>query len=54
MAKHDKIKLIALDIDGTIMDKDFVISEAVKIAVKKAMDAGVKVVLATGRMFSAT
>lgn len=54
MTKHDKIKLIALDIDGTIMDKNFHISDAVKNSVKKAIDNGIKVVLATGRMFSAT
>ena len=49
-----KIKMIALDIDGTIMDGNFNISEKVKKTVKKAIDAGIYVVLATGRMYSAT
>ena len=48
------IKLIALDIDGTIMDGRFIISDRVKKAVKCAVDAGIYVVLATGRMYSAT
>lgn len=48
------IKLIALDIDGTIMDKHFLISERVKAAVKSAIARGLYVVLATGRMYSAT
>ena len=49
-----EIKLIALDIDGTIMDGNFNISDRVKSVVKKAIDAGIYVVLATGRMYSAT
>jgi Cof subfamily protein (haloacid dehalogenase superfamily) len=48
------IKLIALDIDGTIMDKNFHISEQVKAAIKKAIAKNIYVVLATGRMYSAT
>lgn len=52
---NDKnIKMIALDIDGTIMKKDFTISDRVKSALKNASDAGIKVVLATGRMYSST
>ena len=49
-----KIKLIALDIDGTIMDRGFNISKGVKSAIKKAIDNGIHVILATGRMYSAT
>ena len=48
------IKLIALDIDGTIMDKEYKISERVKNAIKEATNKGIFVVLATGRMYSAT
>ncbi len=48
------IKLIALDIDGTIMNKDYLISDRVKTTIKKAINNGIKVVLATGRMYSAT
>ncbi|MEI8376901.1 MAG: Cof-type HAD-IIB family hydrolase [bacterium] len=48
------IKLLALDIDGTILKKDYTLSQNVKNAVKKAVNVGVKVVLVTGRMHSAT
>lgn len=50
----NEIKLIALDIDGTIMDKNFNISEQVKKSIKMAVDKGVYVLLATGRMYCAT
>ncbi|OGI21100.1 MAG: hypothetical protein A2287_08815 [Candidatus Melainabacteria bacterium RIFOXYA12_FULL_32_12] len=49
----DKIKLIALDIDGTIMDSKFHISDRVKTSILKAIDSNIYVVLATGRMYSA-
>ena len=48
------IKLLALDIDGTILKKDYALSSEVKSAIKSAVKAGVKVVLVTGRMYSAT
>lgn len=54
MSFHTNIKMLALDIDGTIMNKQFQISENVKNAISKAQNAGVKVVIATGRMHSAT
>lgn len=54
MKNFDPIKLLVLDIDGTLLNKEFKISDEVKNAVKKAIDKGVKVVIATGRMFSAT
>jgi len=50
----NEIKLIALDVDGTIMDRNFNISEQVKSAVKKVADKGIYVLIATGRMYSAT
>ena len=49
-----KIKLIALDVDGTIMDRNFNISGQVKKSIKKALDKGIYVLIATGRMYSAT
>jgi len=49
-----EIKLIALDVDGTIMDRNFNISGQVKTAIKKAVDKGIYVLIATGRMYSAT
>ena len=50
----NEIKLIALDIDGTIMDRNFSISGEVKNAIKDAMDRNIHIILATGRMYSAT
>lgn len=49
---NNDIKLIALDIDGTIMDSQFRISDNVKNTIKKAQDRGIYVVIATGRMYS--
>lgn len=43
------IKLIAIDIDGTLMTDDKKITPQVKEAVQKAKAAGVKVVITTGR-----
>lgn len=43
------IKLIALDIDGTLTNHAGAISERNRLAVRRAIDAGVRVILATGR-----
>lgn len=42
-------KLIALDMDGTLLNSDKAISEENKHAIAKAREAGVTVVLASGR-----
>ncbi len=42
-------KLIAIDMDGTLLTKDHTISEYTKNTLKKVREKGVKVVLATGR-----
>ena len=42
-------KLIALDMDGTLLNEEKKISKENMIAIKKAKEKGVKVVLATGR-----
>jgi hydroxymethylpyrimidine pyrophosphatase-like HAD family hydrolase len=42
-------RLIALDVDGTLVDGDDVMSEAVRSAVHAVRDAGIEVVIATGR-----
>ena len=47
-------RLVALDLDGTVMGHDLVIPEAVREAIGAAQAAGVVVTLATGRMFGAT
>ena len=51
---NSNIKLVALDVDGTIMDRSFQISGRVKDAITKASEKGVRVLIATGRMYSAT
>lgn len=42
-------KLIALDMDGTLLSKDHTISNANKEAIKKAREKGIRVVIASGR-----
>ena len=44
-------KLLALDIDGTILDNDEEVPADVSAAVRAVQDRGVEVVLATGRRF---
>ena len=48
------IKLVATDIDGTILKHDFKFNPEVKSCIKKLQKNGIKVVLVTGRMFEAT
>ncbi|GHH96815.1 Cof-type HAD-IIB family hydrolase [Neobacillus kokaensis] len=45
------IKLIALDMDGTLLRNNHEISEANRKAIKEAQEKGVKVVLSTGRSY---
>jgi Cof subfamily protein (haloacid dehalogenase superfamily) len=45
------IKLIAIDIDGTLLNSQHVVTEAVESALKAAMTKGVKVILATGKTY---
>jgi Cof subfamily protein (haloacid dehalogenase superfamily) len=45
------IRLLALDIDGTLLDSDGRIPAANREAVARAIDAGVEVALATGRRY---
>jgi 5-amino-6-(5-phospho-D-ribitylamino)uracil phosphatase len=45
------IKLLALDLDGTVLNSNGKISQANKSAIKKAEDKGVLVTIATGRRF---
>ena len=47
-----KIKLVALDLDGTLFTDDLVISERTRRAIEAAQQRGVLVTLATGRMFT--
>lgn len=45
------VKLLALDLDGTIFTDDLLISERTRHAIRAAQDKGVLVTIATGRMF---
>ena len=45
------VRLLALDLDGTILPEDRPISGRTRLAVGRARAAGVRVVLATGRMY---
>lgn len=42
-------KIIALDMDGTLLNKEKVVTDRTKAALKKAGEKGVKIVLASGR-----
>ena len=48
------IKLIAVDMDGTLLTDDKTITEKNKAAIQAADQAGIKVIIATGRMFEAS
>jgi Cof subfamily protein (haloacid dehalogenase superfamily) len=43
------IRLLAIDIDGTILNPEFVISKADLAAIRRAHDEGIEIVLGTGR-----
>jgi Cof subfamily protein (haloacid dehalogenase superfamily) len=43
------IRLLALDIDGTLLDAQFQVSAANLAALKRAREAGIEIVLGTGR-----
>jgi Cof subfamily protein (haloacid dehalogenase superfamily) len=46
------IRLLALDIDGTLVGHDFRVSDRTRVAIGEAVRMGVRVSLATGRMAS--
>ena len=48
------VRLVALDIDGTLLDSSSELRPAVVDAVRRARERGVEVVLATGRRFRTT
>ena len=43
------IKLVAIDIDGTLVNEEKVVTPKVHQAIQTAIDQGVKIVLCTGR-----
>ena len=46
------IKLLATDLDDTLLNDQFMVSQQNKEAIFKAVEQGVIVTIATGRMFS--
>ena len=46
-----QIKLVAIDLDGTLLRDDMTISTYSKGVIEKIAKQGVHVVIATGRMF---
>ncbi len=49
---HQPIQLIAIDIDGTLLNSQHEMTPAVEKALKAAIDKGVRVILATGKTFN--
>ena len=45
------IRLVALDLDGTLLDRQGLISDATRQTIQQVRRGGVKVVLCTGRPF---
>ena len=48
---HTKYKLVAIDMDGTLLSQDGGISAANKAAIRAATERGVKVVICSGRSY---
>lgn len=48
----DNIKLIALDLDGTLFNNQGIITDANKEAIKRATSMGINVVISTGRPYA--
>jgi HAD superfamily hydrolase (TIGR01484 family) len=46
-----KYKLIAIDLDGTVINQEGKVIPSARAAVQNAIAAGIKVTLATGRMY---
>lgn len=49
MEENKLIKLIAIDMDGTLLNEHHLVTDKVKKAITKASEAGIKIVLCTGR-----
>ncbi len=45
-----KYKLIVIDLDDTLLNNQWVITEKNKVAIRRAFERGIKIVLASGRM----
>jgi hypothetical protein len=49
-----RIRLIALDLDGTLVGADLAISKRVRDTIARARERGTQITIVTGRMFAAT
>jgi Cof subfamily protein (haloacid dehalogenase superfamily) len=49
-----RIRLLALDLDGTLVGPDLTISPRVRESIRLARERGIEVTIVTGRMFAAT
>lgn len=47
----EKIKIIAMDLDGTLLDSEKRLSEENRAALQRAADAGIEIVPTTGRIY---
>ena len=47
-----KYKMMCIDMDGTLLGKGRKISEDSKVALRKARDKGVQIVITTGRLYN--
>lgn len=45
-------KMVCIDMDGTLLNREHKVSEASKAALKKAHDKGVHIVISTGRIYT--
>lgn len=52
MIKTENIRLIALDLDDTTLRHDSRLDSETKAAICRALDAGIEVVIASGRAFN--
>ncbi len=46
---ENKYKLIAIDLDGTLLNEDKIITDKNRNSIKKCLDNGIKIVLSSGR-----
>lgn len=49
----NRVRLVAIDLDGTLIGSDLTISAADRDAIKRASATGVEICIATGRLYSA-
>ena len=51
MNRHNLIRIIALDLDGTLLDSQKRLSDANRLALERAAESGMHIVPTTGRFF---